>query len=256
MKYLLVATYLFLAQTTFACSLGPDADLFKTASENYPNYTYVVSGTITAKTEMGPEGSQYEFTITGDHKNNVETDTAILASAGHSCGYFGSVGQHMLFFSNDLKTINEWDPKYNYDSAQLAYQAGLELQPQQPKTETPTSCTKEYRPVCAALQVQCVQAPCPPVETTYSNRCLADAANAEFLYQGTCKTDFKNSTPEQAPPKETLQVPTSAPTENPTDNFVGPTSPPPYDNSIEIQQDKPASWWRQFIAWITRVLSF
>ena len=52
---------------------------------------------------------------------------------------------------------------------------------------TQKPCTKEYRPVCAALQVQCIKAPCPPINTTFANTCLAENENAQILYEGACE---------------------------------------------------------------------
>lgn len=34
-------------------------------------------------------------------------------------------------------------------------------------------CTLQYAPVCAQVQVQCIQAPCPPMEETFWNACMA-----------------------------------------------------------------------------------
>jgi len=34
-------------------------------------------------------------------------------------------------------------------------------------------CTMEYAPVCAEVQVQCIKAPCYPVQQTFSNSCMA-----------------------------------------------------------------------------------
>ena len=28
-------------------------------------------------------------------------------------------------------------------------------------------CTMEYAPVCAEVEVQCIQAPCPPIQETF-----------------------------------------------------------------------------------------
>lgn len=50
-------------------------------------------------------------------------------------------------------------------------------------------CTKEYAPVCGELQVQCIMAPCYPIQETYSNRCMMEAAGAEFLSEGVCKDE-------------------------------------------------------------------
>jgi hypothetical protein len=51
------------------------------------------------------------------------------------------------------------------------------------------ACTLEYNPVCGEKQVQCIKAPCPPIKTTYGNKCQLNAAKAKFLYAGECKKD-------------------------------------------------------------------
>ena len=48
------------------------------------------------------------------------------------------------------------------------------------------ACTKEYAPVCGKFQVQCIKAPCPPIDTTYSNRCVAENAGATDITEGAC----------------------------------------------------------------------
>lgn len=53
-------------------------------------------------------------------------------------------------------------------------------------------CTREYKPVCGEVQVQCIKAPCPPLATTFSNKCEADNAGAKFLYEGECKDEKPN----------------------------------------------------------------
>jgi len=50
-------------------------------------------------------------------------------------------------------------------------------------------CTMEYAPVCASVQVECIKAPCPPINETFGNRCMMKAnKKATFLYNGECKT--------------------------------------------------------------------
>lgn len=51
---------------------------------------------------------------------------------------------------------------------------------------TAPACTKEYRPVCGAKQVQCITTPCDPIPTTYGNECMMKADSATFLYEGAC----------------------------------------------------------------------
>lgn len=34
-------------------------------------------------------------------------------------------------------------------------------------------CTSDYSPVCATVNIQCIKAPCDPVQETFSNSCNA-----------------------------------------------------------------------------------
>jgi hypothetical protein len=54
-------------------------------------------------------------------------------------------------------------------------------------TGKPVPCTKEYVPVCGEVDVQCIKAPCPPVEKTFGNKCVAEASGAKNIYEGECK---------------------------------------------------------------------
>lgn len=56
----------------------------------------------------------------------------------------------------------------------------------------PQACTKEYKPVCGAKPIVCITAPCNPIPTTYGNRCEMNADGASFLYEGQCRSDWKN----------------------------------------------------------------
>lgn len=48
------------------------------------------------------------------------------------------------------------------------------------------ACTKEYKPVCGFVEVQCVKAPCYPVAQTFGNQCMAENAQATNISQGSC----------------------------------------------------------------------
>lgn len=50
----------------------------------------------------------------------------------------------------------------------------------------PIACTREYMPVCANVQVQCIAAPCFPVQETFANRCVAEAAWTEVIFEWDC----------------------------------------------------------------------
>jgi len=56
-------------------------------------------------------------------------------------------------------------------------------------TGKPVACTMEYVPVCGSVEVQCIKAPCPPIESTFSNACEAEAAGAKIIYDGECKSE-------------------------------------------------------------------
>lgn len=63
--------------------------------------------------------------------------------------------------------------------------------------DAPIACTKEYQPVCGQRQVQCVTAPCDPVQQTYGNQCTMRADGATFVHSGVCRD--KNPNPESDP---------------------------------------------------------
>lgn len=56
---------------------------------------------------------------------------------------------------------------------------------------TPTSCTMDYTPVCGSVAVQCIKAPCPAVEQTFSNLCMLKANPVVTLvHTGECAFDI------------------------------------------------------------------
>jgi len=78
-----------------------------------------------------------------------------------------------------------------------AYMRGECGVPQQEQTsptnpgneEEATMCTMQYEPVCASVEVQCIKAPCPPVQQTFGNKCMMNAnKKAFFLHDGECTT--------------------------------------------------------------------
>jgi len=52
------------------------------------------------------------------------------------------------------------------------------------------TCTTEYAPVCATVNIQCVRAPCEPIQQTFGNQCEACRNSLVSSYvNGACKTD-------------------------------------------------------------------
>jgi hypothetical protein len=57
-----------------------------------------------------------------------------------------------------------------------------------PDKDSIIPCTREYAPVCAEVQVQCVTTPCEAVKKTFPNICvMRNNKQATFLYKGVCK---------------------------------------------------------------------
>ena len=47
----------------------------------------------------------------------------------------------------------------------------------------------QYDPVCASVAIQCIKAPCYPIEQTFSNKCMMSQNKlATYLHDGECAT--------------------------------------------------------------------
>jgi hypothetical protein len=54
--------------------------------------------------------------------------------------------------------------------------------------ERPQICTREYNPVCAQVQVECIRAPFPPINETFATGCTACANPRVISYTlGACE---------------------------------------------------------------------
>ncbi len=63
----------------------------------------------------------------------------------------------------------------------------------------PKPCTREYKPVCAEVQVQCITSPCYPIQETFSNKCeMWNNSLATFLHEWSCKADVNIGLPNMA----------------------------------------------------------
>lgn len=55
------------------------------------------------------------------------------------------------------------------------------------KSADAPKCDRYYQPVCGTIDVQCVKAPCPPVQQTFINDCIAKEHNARDIKIGSCE---------------------------------------------------------------------
>lgn len=223
----------FIAGIASACSFGPDADIMKSAEENFNNKDVAVLLKIEAVTGNGDTS----FSVEKYYKGSGSTENFTLINPGHSCALTFSeeyVGDFFLMFldsSADLKDLGQWTPYKRFEteveaSAFTSVKTGgpgpvactadaMQCEdgswvgrtgndckfvcPETPKTggPLPVACTMQYDPVCAQQTINCIQAPCPqPEPKTYGNSCTAGAAGAKILYVGECEvTDIPNVAP-------------------------------------------------------------
>lgn len=62
--------------------------------------------------------------------------------------------------------------------------------PERPTDEQP--CTREFRPVCGEIIVNCFTTPCPSLKATFNNRCLAENEGAQNITEGACVDEKPN----------------------------------------------------------------
>lgn len=239
----MIASLFFLPAIALGCSFSQEADIFRTPGENAPEYTYIFHGEVIEReqSERQFEDTRYVIRVNEDIMGNLPR-VLVIDSPIHSCGWFTEIGTSGFFFLNDLESIDESTPKY-YPNNDPEYEAILSEVRSALDIKTPQACTKEYRPVCAERVVQCVQAPCPPVQETASNRCVADSQGLSVLYEGECTVETTQPKIETNVPRvpETITVfvePESGP---PTD-FREPTSPPP---SQEETVQREMTFWEK-----------
>lgn len=54
------------------------------------------------------------------------------------------------------------------------------------------ACPTDFKPVCGEIDVQCIKAPCPPIKTTFQNRCEAEKEGAKNIVEGACVDENPN----------------------------------------------------------------
>jgi len=104
-----------------------------------------------------------------DNAQIIDEDGLIVGDDKDEHGCIGSAGY-------------QWCP--STDKCQRMWEEYCEEYKEQYRA--PIACTREYMPVCGLIQVQCVTTPCDPLPTTYSNKCMAEAAGATDITEGVC----------------------------------------------------------------------
>lgn len=257
MKFLaLPLVFLFSVSFASACSFTPDADRMQSPESNIEKYSHIILATVSGVEEMGQfEGNSYVFDIAQYYKGDLFRDAVDnqikLTSPGHSCGSFFGEGQVGLFFLNDTTSIDEANPQYFYDSLEAARLEIGELFEDLDVQEEPVvvnqqnkACTREYVPVCGSLQVQCVQAPCDPIVSTYPNTCVMESTGATLLYEGVCEFDK----PVTQTASGSLEGVLIGPETGPLDSFVEPLGPPPVFEAPEVE--KQTTVWSKITTFI------
>ena len=258
-----------------ACSFAPGSPVTLSSEENYPNFDNVTIVTIEQKNELiGRAGTEYVLRVDKSYKGNSPNKIRVT-SPGHSCGFFGSVGQTFVWMTNDTNTIEEGQPKYFYESVTGAIRSAdsVFLPKASTSIDQGTVCLTVYQPVCADLVVQCIQAPCYPIRSTYASGCEAEAAGAKVVSRSACTYEGPIRQKEPQPPvrvvteqdkprpradeeKQNQPGEQFGPTVDPRFDIREPQSPPPYqsrdeDNSVQDLLKEEKSWWQRFVTWIS-----
>lgn len=133
-----------------------------------------------------------------DCMNAENTTTRETEDRGRVCQY----GQ-MVFWEEEQMVENFEDcvevgnPVMESDPRQCrhgdtTYVESVDLPDQPAVTEDKTPCTRDYRPVCGEVEIQCITTPCDPLKTTFANECEAENAGATNITEGACVDEEPN----------------------------------------------------------------
>jgi hypothetical protein len=87
----------------------------------------------------------------------------------------------------DGSAVGRTGPHCEFAPCTQVSQAGNKAAHQCTDAERGLACTREYRPVCGLVAVQCVSAPCPPLPQTFGNDCSACSEPSVLSYtEGAC----------------------------------------------------------------------
>jgi peptidoglycan hydrolase-like protein with peptidoglycan-binding domain len=130
-----------------------------------------------------------------DYGDGTSADAANCPAPADACTGPG-INTHTYAQNGSYTAVLKKTTSYDCAAHEGTWCVGLtareEIMGKQVITVGPITCTADYSPVCGAKQVTCIQAPCNPIPTTYSNRCAMNADDATYLYAGACRTASAN----------------------------------------------------------------
>lgn len=183
----LVFNILFISSAS-ACSF-----MYQTPQEVFDTSSIVFVGKIKKTTHDGDlNGTRtITFEVLKKYKGDMGTEVTMTTGANSAmCGFDEgrlSVGDIWSIHSQNTKSFVSLPANTQYGSLAEA-QKDLD----QFVDEKPTVCPMIYQPICGQKDtgIRCITTPCDSFETkTYSNLCVLNVEEAEYLYDGECKPD-------------------------------------------------------------------
>lgn len=244
MKTLFFTFIIFLLPiSASACSY-----IYETPAESYNNNPIVFIGEITnLESTGGLNGSrQVAFDILKKYKG-IDQDEITLETGANSalCGFDDGAlaeGQIWVIHTANLDNFISLPVNISFDSLEEA-EAYMN-----PIVEDPILCTLEYAPVCGRVDtgIRCITTPCDTyIEKTYSNNCMLEAADAEFLYQGECR--INNNEPPIV--KEDSEDPEGI--DDGDDREYTPNS-----NEDDVKNETSENFWTKVVNFFKRIFGF
>ncbi len=130
-------------------------------------------------------GPMFDWNITADGDAIARVEKLPLNRGLQAVFVASHEGEAKLTAVGDPQCLKQ-NPACAMASIQFVLNVKVTAKTTEPR---PVVCTKEYRPVCGLVVVQCIKAPCPPLRQTFGNRCMAKAAGATVITEGACPKD-------------------------------------------------------------------
>lgn len=245
---LLIILFLIVSPS-YACKPGPNYPM--NAQDNFDAHPVVFVGTVisTTNTDSTRNEQQINFSIDKTYKGTAGQNIVVTTSiSSASCGYddiknvFKKGSVWTLYADENFNTTSLYQNK--------EFKSASEAITQMNKIDSkPKICTLQYDPVCAKKDtgIRCITTPCPSSEIkTYGNKCMMNADDAEFLYDGECITEELH----EAPPN--IQSSSSV-----SDTIIDTvTNTQKISTTTEITQEPKIYWWTTFKNWIIKQFFF